>query len=195
MNDYKIVGLDLSLTCSGYCVQTPHESWIGKVETKPNVFPTLRARVERIAKTLIKAIEYKMETPTVTILEEPIVVSASNSLQLGAVAAIVRQVIYNATGLDPIEVPGSSLKLYTAASGQAKKEDMKLAAFKKHKQDFQNKTNDECDAFCLAMLGLDLLQIRPKRRTAYEEKAIKKIAKNAAFTIDSAMSKLKSISN
>lgn len=51
-------------------------------------------------------------------------------------------------------VPPTTLKKWVTTKGNSKKEDMKLAVFKRWMVDYSAAPNDLCDAYCLARWGL-----------------------------------------
>jgi Holliday junction resolvasome RuvABC endonuclease subunit len=77
-------------------------------------------------------------------------VGAGRVFELGEVGAVVKLIFYDAK-LPFIVVPPASLKQFVAGHGQAKKDQMRQAVFKKWGQDI--KQDDECDAYGLAQVA------------------------------------------
>lgn len=190
-NNIEIIGLDLSLTGTGWCrfFTSTEPIEYGEIITKPNEFPTRRARVNYIAFELYQFI-VKQETPQIVFIEGYAFSKQTSSLtQLGELGGVIRQMVFSKTGIDAIEIPNTSLKKFITGSGQAKKEDLKLATYKKYYKkygiDFQGKSNNECDAFCLAMMGKALLGLTD-RLTKIEQDAVNKTYQHSRYTIDQA---------
>lgn len=71
-----------------------------------------------------------------------------------------------------VTVTPTQWKAYILNSSHAKKEDIKTLVLKKFKQDFSDKSNDECDAYCMWLLARELVgrdDVRKNRTKAYDE--------------------------
>ncbi len=186
--DIEIIGLDLSLTGTGWCMSSPDIKSLeyGEIKTKPDSFNTRRERVEYITKELICQI-IKLPCKQLIIFIEGYSFSKQTSslTQLGELGGVIRQMVYSKTGLDAIEIPPGSLKKFICGKGNAHKEDMKLAVFKKYGMDFQNKSNDSCDAFALAVFGIALLRLSNNSKlTIPEGEALSSTYKYSKYSID-----------
>ena len=73
-------------------------------------------------------------------------------------------------------MPPTILKKFITGKGNAKKEDIKLALYKKYQKEFKN--SDEADAYALTMFGLKYLAINSSFNsspTAAEKECIMKV--------------------
>jgi Holliday junction resolvasome RuvABC endonuclease subunit len=86
----------------------------------------------------------------------------SRSHSIGEWGGIARLVLFQ-HDVRTFVIPPQTLKQFITDKGNTKKEDMKLWVFKRYKQEF--KSNDECDAYALAVMGLAKLN-----RTEYEKR-------------------------
>lgn len=192
----EIIGLDLSLTGSGWCSIDPSIDLVeyGEIKTESGQFTTRRARVMHIAGEIKHVITRAPLKHSIIFIESYAFSKRTNNLtQLGELGMIIRQLVYSKTKLDAIEVPNGSLKKFITGSGQGKKEDLKLASYKKYNVqynvDFQGKSNNECDAFCLAVLGKSLLGLAGKL-TAYEREAIITTYKGSKYEADQVLKEI-----
>lgn len=185
----EVIGLDMSLTGSGWCSIDPSIDLIeyGRITTEPGQFPTRRARVMYIAgKIKHILIRAPLKMSVVFIEDYAFSKKTTNIVQLGELGMVIRQLVYSITKFDAIEIHNCSLKKYITGSGQGKKEDLKLASYKKfnvkYGVDFQGKSNDECDAFCIAAMGVSMLGLSPKL-TEYEKESILAVCKKAKYEV------------
>jgi Holliday junction resolvasome RuvABC endonuclease subunit len=75
-----------------------------------------------------------------------------------------------------VDVPPTILKKFITGKGNAKKEDIKLALYKKYQKEFKN--SDEADAYALTMFGLKYLAVNSSFNgspTAAEKECILKV--------------------
>ncbi len=189
--DIEIIGLDLSLTCSsfyrGRIIKNNFSICeCGDIKTKPDSFNTRRERVAYVAKKIALQLSLPSTQLLITCIEGyAFAVKTSSLTQLSELGGIVRQMVYSKTGLDAIEIPPGSLKKFICGKGNAHKEDMKLAVFKKYGMDFQNKSNDSCDAFALAVFGIALLRLSNNSKlTIPEGEALSSTYKYSKYSID-----------
>lgn len=80
---------------------------------------------------------------------------AGQSFSLGELGGIVKRLAYTLQ-IPLISIAPGTLKKYVTGDGAAKKNVMLLGAFKKFGVSFTN--DNECDAYCLARLGEEMLQ-------------------------------------
>lgn len=183
----QLIGLDMSLTGTGMCSCFTCNGVINKILTrqivsKPNQFNTRRARIVHILKKIDEYVFFSSDYTTIFLIEGYSFASKTSSIvQLGELGMMARQYAYRKSGIDAIEVPIGSLKKYITGKGTGKKEDLKIAVYKKFSADFQNKTNDECDAYCLCRLGLDLLNLVERRLNKKENEALDAVVKHSRF--------------
>lgn len=168
-----ILGLDLSLTCAGVCLMSANNCKVTSIKTKP----ADGSHIIRYAKIISGIIDViGPETDLCVAIEnytfhiDP--KKTSSILTLAELGGAVKV----ALGLFPLIVvsPGT-LKLFVTGNGHAKKEDMKLAAYKKYGREFKN--NDECDAFGLADLAGSAFGIWHRDFLKYETRAIATVLK------------------
>lgn len=181
----QLIGLDMSLTSTGVCncfiehgdiLSAPTHTII----TTPKGFNTRRERVVHIIKRIRDIISSSC-TQIFLIEMYAFAHKSTNVVQLGELGGMVRQYAYKESGIEPIEIPIGSLKKYMTGKGTGKKEDMKLAVYKKFKKDFQNRSNDECDAYCLCRLGADLLGLVERKLNKKENEALDAVVKHSRF--------------
>ena len=95
--------------------------------------------------------------------------SKYNMAALAELGGLVKFSIWRKTGRWPVIVTPHQLKKFAIGVGKGGKEDMKLAAYKHYRKEFA--TNDECDAFFLARIGIVILD-RAGPKTRAVEKAV-----------------------
>lgn len=195
-NDVEVLGLDLSLTGSGWCRIDPSLDLVdyGEVITKPDQFKTRRGRITYIALEIAHQIIRCPTKQTFVFIEGYSFSKKTTSVvQLGELGGVIRVLVFSKTKLDAIEIPNTSLKKFITGSGQGKKEDLKLASYKKYNKkyhiDFEGKSNNKCDAFCIAVMGLALLGLTDKH-TLTEKEAIKSTYKYSKYCMDQALNTL-----
>jgi crossover junction endodeoxyribonuclease RuvC len=141
------LGLDLSLTSTGYCVLDSR--------TVPVVVGTIRTRPTdgsfyvraRIVRQKVMTLIQKYEPEAIAIEGHAIFSGKSSAVQLAELNGIVRYAIF-AAGWRWENVPPSTLKKFAAGKGNASKAEMIEAVRKKW--GFATKSNDEADAYALA---------------------------------------------
>ena len=143
----RVAGLDLSLTGTGICVATDtehlHSLTVKTKLTGPARLAYLRDRVlESVGDCDLAVIEEQ----------------AHDARNMGVVIKIAGLHAVIAVALHEWNVPvayvrPASLKKYASGQGDSKKEGMLLAAYKHFGREFA--TNDECDAYFLALMGLE----------------------------------------
>lgn len=138
-----VVGLDLSLTGTG----------VAKRESTMTISPGSLRGCERLVliRNEIMRLAIISDIPDFVVIEDRVNFRGDP----GATAELhgVVKVALHEWSVPFVVVSPTSLKMYATGKGNAKKEDMKLAAYKRYGREFR--TNDECDAFLLMALGLD----------------------------------------
>lgn len=99
----------------------------------------------------------------------------SQAITLAEIGGLVRYVVWRYTGHPLIVVAPSTLKLFVAGHGHAKKEQMLLALFKKYGREFTN--NDEADSYALALMGLCCFGEQERDLTDYEKRTVATVRK------------------
>ena len=185
-----IIGLDLSLTNTGWAILevgkkvrrergTIVSQDHGDIPAKPDKFKNRRERIGYIVQQVCEKTCLSIRSKAIVLMEEAVVVHRSNAISAGELAGVMKQMVYNATKLDAIEIPNTSLKKFITGRGSGKKEDMKLALYKKYDIDFQNLSNDASDAYGLTRLGKSLFDPMEKfELKKFEEDVIAKLYKN-----------------
>lgn len=199
-----IIGLDLSLTNTGWAALnigskelfnkktkksrgTIIAEEFGDIPTDPKKFTSRRERIGYIVLEACAKTGINTNSHAIVLVEEAFAVHRSNAISTGELAGVMKQMIFNTIKLDAIEVANTSLKKFITGKGTGKKEDMKLALYKKYDLDFQGLSNDSADAYGLARLGKALFdpfeQFDLKK---YEVDVLKKVRGSSPLTIAAA---------
>lgn len=149
-----IVGLDLSLNSAGLAkiAADGTDTWstkaitVGDCPKRP-----MWVRYDLVAKAILKEIAVS----DVVFIEGYAFGRRDTLTVLAELGGIVRYMIWRRTRTWPFPIAISTLKKFATGRGSAKKEDIKLALYKKHRLEF--KTNDEADALVLAQIGAAML--------------------------------------
>lgn len=181
MSRNRIMGLDLSLNGTGISVVDEGLSIVFShrvtLNTGTKAFPELYG-MER-ANFIINVMKDIIENhqPNVVVLEGYSYGSKGRAVfDLGELGGIVRYVLSN-LNIPFYEVPPTTLKKYISGKGNADKDMMMAAALSRYGKSFNS--HDECDAFCLAAMFLempleDFRQSIGEKSTAKKKKAKKK---------------------
>lgn len=186
MNRIQLIGLDMSLTGTGVCncfiehgkiVSAPTHT----ITTAPKGFNTRRERIVHIIKRVRDTV-FSSYRQIFFIEMYAFAHKTSSVVQLGELGGQVRQFAYmTANKIEPIEIPIGSLKKFITGKGTGKKEDLKIAVYKKFGEDFQNKSNDECDAYCLCRIGADLLKLVNRKLNLKEKESLEAVIKHSRY--------------
>ena len=172
-----IIGLDLSLTSTGVSVYSISENTIItesiKTSNKNSYMQRYRIILDRITEIdhfIVPAAIYFIEGYSFGSFGKSS--SMSNLIELGGI------IKYDLTNRERfyIDVPPTVLKKFVTGKGNAKKEDIKLALYKKYHKEFKN--SDEADAYALTMFGLKYLALASNfnnNTTAAEKECILKV--------------------
>jgi crossover junction endodeoxyribonuclease RuvC len=159
-----IIGLDLSLTSTGVSIYSISDDTIVtesiKTSNKNSYMQRYRIILDRITEIdhfIVPAAIYFIEGYSFGSFGKSS--SMSNLIELGGI------IKYDLTNRERfyIDVPPTVLKKFVTGKGNAKKEDIKLALYKKYHKEFKN--SDEADAYALTMFGLKYLEIGSKLTT------------------------------
>lgn len=169
----KYIGLDLSITGTGYSVITDKGVRIasGSLKTKPGELDVIR--FARIAESLFEATRPE---PDDLILIEDYAFSAKGQItRLAELCGVIKDRIYFQKGCSFLIAAPQHLKMFCTGKGNAKKELMMKEAFKKWGLDSLD--NNEVDAFVLSKLLYAACDASGAYRTPTEDKAIKGVEK------------------
>ena len=168
-----IIGLDLSLTSSGVAIKPALAD-----NRKEKVFAIPTTAKEHIRdrwKKIVVAIKREVRVGDSCFIEDyayGMPSQRSNLTTLAEVGGIIKFMLLN-MGVPIFPVSPGTLKKWATGKGNAKKEDMKLAVYKKFDMEFE--TSDEADAFLLADFGSQVLQVDTllrRKLMAYELAAL-----------------------
>jgi crossover junction endodeoxyribonuclease RuvC len=150
-----VMGIDPDLTSTGWCVMGAGEAYIcGTITTKSDDFERLIDRVRYIANELLKII-YQYE-PDLVVIEGFSFGNSERAISMGMLGGLIRNYLVLTEDTSKWrEVAPTQLKKYVTGKGNANKDDMKLAVYKKWGVDFTGKANDLADAYGLAMIGVE----------------------------------------
>ena len=160
MEKNKVAGFDLSLSSTGF-----------SVKGKTDILTSKKKGEERLQEyyiqfnNLIK--EYKFE---VAILENYAFSSPFQREALAELGGVFKLACAN-NNVIVVMIPPTSLKKFVTGGGKAKKDEMRLYAYKKWGIEFE--TNDEVDAYALRKLGEKIVSKEPV--TQYESEVIARV--------------------
>jgi crossover junction endodeoxyribonuclease RuvC len=158
-----VMGIDLSLTGTGVVSVRGDKREI--VDQKLITSSPKEENTPRLLKISLSVMDrVNWNKPSLVVIEGPAFgISKTTSIfQLGELAGIVKSYLY-VGNFQFIIVPPTSLKKWITGKGNAKKDLMLLAVYKKFGVDF---TDDNlCDAYALAMYGFQFLNPSLKRRS------------------------------
>lgn len=137
----KVIGIDASLTGTGVAVLdgSLRTERIESKLTGPARLIEIRDRVRNI-----------IAGADLVVIEGYAFAMANQAHQMGELGGVLRVMFYE-LGLQVLEVNPSQVKKFATGKGSAKKEEMAVAIFKRFGREFR--TNDEADAFVLALIG------------------------------------------
>lgn len=137
----KIVGIDASLTGTGVAVVncSLRTETIQSKKAGPERLIELRERIKQI-----------VAGANLVVIEGYAFAKGNSAHQLGELGGVLR-VMFHEMGLRVLEVAPGQVKKFATGKGVADKRDMSIAVLKRWGVDFT--TDDETDAFVLAMIG------------------------------------------
>jgi crossover junction endodeoxyribonuclease RuvC len=151
--EMKVMGLDLSLSSTGVVV-LESDTWgilhVETIKSKPQEDET--ARIVMLGGKILQATQRFL--PHLTVIEGPAFgMKNTNCIwQLGELAGIVKQYLY-LHEFKVLIVPPTTLKKFITGKGNAKKDMMMLAVYKKYGVEFAD--DNQCDAYALARMGIE----------------------------------------
>ncbi|MCK9598618.1 MAG: hypothetical protein M0R06_06215 [Sphaerochaeta sp.] len=148
-----IIAIDPSLTATGIVVLIDGQvASKTVVKTKPtNSDEDELKRLISICDEVWAIVQYHADRKPVAVIEAPAFCAVGTSLvQLSGLNFMLRDRFYD-WKIPLLVVSPMTLKKFASGKGNSKKEDMKLAAFKRW--GFEDRDNNIVDAFCLAKLA------------------------------------------
>lgn len=168
MNIRNHVGLDLSLTCTGVvALNDDGELLLSRgISTKQRGIKRLIALSDEV-ETLVRDLR-----PTVVLLEGYAYSAVGRQHAAGELGGVVRYRLHQLNPHLPIaSVPPSSLKKFASGKGNAPKDAMRIAVYKRW--GFEAKTTDEVDAYAAAQMARSVCN--PVHLTTSQQEALGKI--------------------
>jgi len=148
----RIMGLDLSLCNTGVVVLDSELKIIYNetIKSKPQEDGT--ARIVMLGGKVLQKTQYYRQD--LTVIEGPAFgMKNTNCIwQLGELAGVVKQYLY-LHEFKFIVIPPTQLKKFITGKGNAKKDQMMLAVYKKYGVEFAD--DHQCDAYALARMGAE----------------------------------------
>jgi len=149
----RVMGLDLSL-CNTGVVILESEDWrilqAVTIKSKPQENET--QRIVTLGGTILQGTQKFL--PGLTVIEGPAFgMKNTNCIwQLGELAGVVKQYLY-LYEFKFVIIPPTQLKKFITGKGNAKKDQMMLAVYKKYGVEFAD--DHQCDAYALARMGVE----------------------------------------
>ena len=169
MQEIKTFGIDASLTGTGVAYL------IDKKLQRVSLLASKKIGVQRVVDIEDKLKHHIDACPAGLILIEGYAYAAANQAhQIGELGGVIRRMLHR-RNVNWIEVAPSQLKKFATGKGNCKKDLVLLNVFKKWGVEFQ--TNDEADAFVLAMIGQALLGIDIGYGAQYQSEVISELLK------------------
>lgn len=161
-----ILGLDLSLTSTGYCVLED-----GKIKEIGTIKPKTRG-MERIECIDIGIDDICAENHVIDLVVIEGYSFGSKNTHAHSTGELGGIVKYNywKGNYKTIIVPPTCLKKFVTGKGNAPKDVMMMKTLAKYGIEFNN--NNECDAYCLAKMGQAYLE---GTEIKYEQESLKKM--------------------
>jgi crossover junction endodeoxyribonuclease RuvC len=136
----RVLGLDLSLTATGYAYS---EEVVGVIRSKSRGMRRLSEIVEAVHDLAFEA--------DIVVLEGYSYASANQAHQIGELGGVVRLVLYHRR-IPFVDVAPATLKKFATGKGNAPKDAMIAAAIRRF--GFEGSDNNEADAWMLRCMGL-----------------------------------------
>ena len=172
-----IIGLDISLTSTGMGIYSISEGTLTTESIKTNNKSPYMERYRTILDR-IKEIDHFIVSGSIFFIEGYSFGSFGKSSSMSNIIELSGIIKYDLTIRERtyVDVPPTILKKFITGKGNAKKEDIKLALYKKYQKEFKN--SDEADAYALTMFGLKYLAVNSSFNgspTAAEKECILKV--------------------
>ena len=176
----KVIGIDQSYTGFGYCVDG---------EPKKKAFPVSKYRGDLVRLWQIRrwfrgwlndVIAQDERTVDLIVMEGYAAASKYGRESAGELGAVVKLVVLDEWGSEPLIVPPSSLKKFVTGKGNAAKNQMLLGVYKQWGLEFSD--DNQADAFALEKFGyayLANLSLNPDREWSeypkYQQETVAKV--------------------
>ncbi|MGE5572964.1 MAG: hypothetical protein ACM3ZU_08110 [Bacteroidota bacterium] len=171
MSDIIVLGIDPSLTATGL-VRLDEQDGLTSRVVRP------RSTGVRRLIDIEQAVAQVAEGVTLVALEGYAFGAQASREALGELGGILKRYLYQ-HAIPTIIVPPSSVKKFACSRGNAKKDEMRLAVYKKWGVDEQGlRTADEVDAYVLARIALVVAMRQAGREVKllqYEAEALKSL--------------------
>lgn len=153
-----VLGLDLSLTKTGYCVlkEKGVHCTSGVIRSKP-AGDTPSDELKRILNIVYEIDELiHRHNPNLVVIENLAfgVTKTTAITQLSGLNYFAREASFN-QDIPFLLVAPTTLKKFITGSGKGEKDMMMMEVYKEY--GFEAEDNNECDAYCLAVIGLAVL--------------------------------------
>lgn len=171
MSDIIVLGIDPSLTATGMVTLDERDGFFSRV-VRPR-FAGVRRLIE-----IEQAVAQAAEGITLVAIEGYAFGAQASREALGELGGVLKLCLYECK-VPTIIVPPSSVKKFACGRGNAKKDELRLAVYKKWGLDEQQlRTADEVDAYVLAQIALVVALRRAGREVEllkYEAEALKSL--------------------
>ena len=171
----KIIGLDLSLSSTGWFV-IDQDIQYGQLKTNPKKFSNPIERVEYIADFILEKIKSHDGVDLVIMQDYFVGQQSQTVIKLAMLGTIVRyKLLQNNIGF--LTVMPTQIKKFETGKGNGHKDNILKSVYKKHGHDIQS--NNTADACAIAYLGKAYLEyLQGKKQFAkYQIQVLKKIVK------------------
>lgn len=161
--DVRIIGLDLSLSETGFAIFSKDENKIdgGSIKVSPKIIKqynltTTMSKIEYIVEQL--NYEFAVNRPALVVIEDTFcnprnMKTSKQLIQLGGVVRYILEI----AGVPYIDIAPSKLKLYVTGKGNASKDEMVSTVNEKFGINVKN--NNVCDAIGCCVYGVSTLSI------------------------------------
>lgn len=172
----KVIGLDLSLTGTGWFVIDNDKVEYGQLKTTPKKFPNIIERVEYIANFIVNKIKEHNGVDLVIMEDYFVGQNCQTVIQLAVLGTIVRYILLE-NGIGFLAVMPTQIKKFETGSGNAHKDNMLKSVYKNHGFDIES--NNTADACATAYLGEAYLRFLDGESDflKYQIEVLKKIKK------------------
>jgi crossover junction endodeoxyribonuclease RuvC len=160
------MGVDLSLTATGYCIYTSAGLKLHTIKTEKKG----GMRLSIICKSLISEIrDFK---PDLISVESPSYGSPFGAIGMGEIQGAFKMALYEHTERLPIYVAPATLKKFATGSGRGEKSDVKMSVLEKWGARITD--NNQADAYVLAKIAAAAFGAEPPK-FQYEQEVLKTV--------------------
>jgi len=165
MSTLMVVGLDLSLTATGYA---PSIGLWGVLKPAKSLSGAARLdMIERLVMTLMEP------APDLVVIEGYAYGRPNQAAHIGELGGVIRLALHRA-GHVFVDVPPANLKKYATGKGNASKPDVRVGVLQRFGHDIAD--DNSCDAFVLRAMALDALGAPMVKMPATHRSALDKVA-------------------